>query len=101
MTKEELRVKVEEQKLIMNNANNKVYSYVMDYIETLPYKAGDKISCTRFDICWITGIIPEQFNCEYTGMILVGVNPAKKDGTRSHKECILRYFEIDSIKKID
>ena len=101
MTKEELRVKVEEQKLIINNANNKVYSNVMDYIETLPYKVGDKISCTRFDICWITGIIPEQFNCEYTGMILVGVNPAKKDGTRSHKECILRYFEIDSIKKID
>lgn len=101
MTKEELRVKVEEQKLIMNNAKNKVYSYVMDYIETLPYKAGDKISCTRFDICWITSIVPQRNYGGYNGEIEVRINPAKKDGTRSNREFVLWNMETDSIKKIN
>lgn len=101
MTKEELKAKVEEQKLIMNNANNKVYSYVMDYIETLPYKAGDKVSCSRCDVCWISSIIPMKGYKGYTGEIDVRINPAKKDGTRSNREFVLWSMEIDSIKKID
>ena len=33
--------------------------------------------------------------------IEVRVNPAKKDGTRSNREFVLFYEEIDSIKKIN
>lgn len=73
----------------------------MQYIETLPYKVGDKVSCLRCDVCWISSIIPEKFNNHFTGEIEVRVNPAKKDGTRSNREFVLYYGEIDSIKKID
>lgn len=40
MTKEELKVKVAKQLSIIDDANNEIYSYVNDYIESLPYKIG-------------------------------------------------------------
>jgi dUTPase len=43
MTKEELKVKVAKQQSIINDANNQICSDVKEYIETLPYKVGDKI----------------------------------------------------------
>ena len=43
MTKEELKAKVDKQQRIINDANNEICSCVNDYIESLPYKAGDKI----------------------------------------------------------
>lgn len=98
MTKEELKVKVYKQLSIINDANNEIYSYVNDYIESLPYKVGDKVSCSRCDVCWISSIIPMK---GYTGEIDVRINPAKKDGTRSNREFVLLSMEIDSIKKID
>lgn len=52
MTKEELKVKVAKQLSIINDANNEICSYVNDYIESLPYKVGDKVSCSRCDINW-------------------------------------------------
>ena len=45
MTKEELEAKVAKQLSIINEANVEICSYVNDYIESLPYKAGDKGSC--------------------------------------------------------
>ena len=42
MTKEELKVKVDKQLSIINDANDEICSYVNDYIESLPYKVGDK-----------------------------------------------------------
>ena len=100
MTKEELKVKVAKQLSIINDANDEICSYVNDYIESLPYKVGDKVSCSRCNVCWITSIVPER-GCGYNGEIEVRVNPSKKDGTRSNREFALSYWEIDSIKKID
>ena len=100
MTKEELKTKVEEQKSIIKHTENQICSYVMQYIETLPYKVGDKVSCLRYDVCWISSIIPDKYNNRFTGEIEVRVNPAKKDGTRSIREFVLWNIEIYSIKKI-
>ena len=101
MTKEELKVKVAKQLSIINDANDEICSYVNDYIESLPYKVGDKVSCSRCDVCWIASIVPERNYAIYSGMIEVRVNPAKKDGTRSNREYIIYSWEVDSIKKID
>ena len=97
MTKEELKVKVAKQLSIIDDANNEICSYVNDYIESLPYKVDDKISCIRCDVCWISSIRPN--GC--TGFIEIRVNPAKKDGTRSNREFVLNGRNRDSIKKID
>lgn len=101
MTKEELKEKVEQQKIAINDANNKIRFEVKKYIKSLPFKVGDKVSCTRFGICWIASIIPERARGGYTGEVVVRINPAKKDGTRSSREFGLFSFEVDSIKKID
>lgn len=100
MTKEELKVKVDKQLSIINDANDEICSYVNDYIESLPYKADDKVSCSRYDVCWITRIVPNRWYNSYDGKIKVIINPAKKNGTRSNKEFVLSNMEIDSIKKI-
>jgi ribosomal protein L21E len=101
MTKEQLKVKVAKQLSIINEANVEISSYVNDYIESLPYKVGDKVICSRCDVCWIKSIVPEKSYSGYTGEIEVRINPAKKDGTRSNREFVLWSMEIDSIKKID
>lgn len=101
MTKEELKSKVAKQQSIINDANDEICSCVNDYIESLPYKVGDKVSCSRCDVYWITSIIPKQYCGNYTGEIEVRINPAKKDGTRSNREFVLCSMEVDSIKKID
>lgn len=101
MTKEELEAKVAKQQSIINDANNQIYSDVNEYIKNLPYKVGDKVSCTRCDVCWIKSIVPERSYTRYSGEIEVRINPAKKDGTRSIREFVLWSMEIDSIKKID
>ncbi len=101
MTKDELQAKVAKQQSIIDDANNEICSYVNDYIESLPFKVGDKVSCSRCDVCWITSIIPKRFCGDYTGEIEVRINPAKKDGTRSNREFVLWCMEVDSIKKID
>lgn len=101
MTKEELNVKVNNLLGIINDANDVIRSCVNDYIESLPYKVGDKVSCSRCDVCWITSIAPERGRSGYTGKIDVRINPAKKDGTRSNREFVLLNMEIDSIKRID
>lgn len=101
MTKEELKVKVAKQLSIIDDANNEICSYVNDYIESLPYKVGDKVSCSRCNVCWIKSIVPERSFTRYSGEIDVRINPAKKDGTCSNRELKLWNMEIDSIKKID
>lgn len=101
MTKEDLYEKVWEQQSIIEHIENQICSYVMQYIETLPYKVGDKVSCSRCDVCWIASIVPKKYRNHFTGDIEVRVNPAKKDGTRSNREFVLFYGEIDSIKKIN
>ena len=101
MTKEELKEKVDKQQSIINDDNHEIYSCVNDYIESLPYKLCDKVSCRRCDVCWISSIVPEKYRNRFTGDIEVIINPAKKDGTRSNREFLLYYGEIDSIKKIN
>lgn len=101
MTKEELKANVDKQQSVINDANHEIYSCVNDYIESLPYKLGDKVSCSRCDVCWISSIVPEKYRNRFTGEIEVRINPAKKDGTRSNREFLLFYKEIDSIKKIN
>lgn len=101
MTKEELKAKVAKQQSIIDDANNKIYSCVNDYIESLPYKVGDKVSCSRCNVCWITSIVPKRNYGGYNGKIEVRINPAKKDGTRSNREFVLWDMEVNSIKKID
>lgn len=101
MTKEELEAKVTKKQNLINAINDEILSYVTEYIEGLPYKVGDKVSCSRCDVCWIETITPEQCNSYYTGDIVIRINPAKKDGTRSNRLFVLFGMEIDSIKKID
>lgn len=101
MTKEDLNEKVWGQQSIIEHIENQICSYVTQYIETLPYKVGDKVSCRRCDVCWIASIVPEKYRNHFTGNIEVRVNPAKKDGTRSNREFVLWSMEVDSIKKID
>lgn len=101
MTKEELKAKVAKQQSIINDANNQICSDVKEYIESLPYKVGDKVSCSRCDVSWIESITPEQYNSYYTGDIVIRINPAKKDGTRSNRLFVLFGMEVDSIKKIN
>lgn len=101
MTKEELEAKVAKQKDIIRIANDKIYSDVKEYIKGLLYKVGDKVSCSRCDVCWITSIVPERNYGKYTGEIEVRINPAKKDGTRSNREFVLLSMKVGSIKKID
>lgn len=101
MTKEELNVRVNNLQGIINAACDEIRSCVNDYIESLPYKVDDKVSCSRCDVCWITSIAPERGRSGYTGEIDVRINPAKKDGTRSNREFVLYDGEIDSIKKIN
>lgn len=69
MTKEELEAKVAKQLSIINDANDKICSCVNDYIESLPYKVGDKVSCSRCDVCWITSIVPKRYYSGYNGEI--------------------------------
>lgn len=101
MTKEELEAKVTEQESIIEYAENQICSDVKEYIKSLPYKVGDKVSCCRCDVCWIASIVPEKYRDRFTGDIEVRINPAKKDGTRYNREFVLYYGEIDSIKKIN
>lgn len=101
MTKEELEVKVSKQKSIIDDANNQIYSDVKEYIDSLPYKVGDKVSCSRCDVCWIASIVPERVYKGYTGEIEVRINPANKDGNRSKRYYLIDSLEVDSIKKID
>ena len=101
MTKEELQAKVTKKQNLINAINDDILSYVTEYIDGLPYKVGDKVSCSRCDVCWIASIIPERNFAIYSGMIEVRINPAKKDGTRSNREFVLWSMEIDSIKKIN
>lgn len=101
MTKEELKEKVAKQQSIINDANNQICSDVKEYIESLPYKVGDKVSCFICDVCWIASIVPKRGCKGYTGEIDVKINHAKKDGTRSNREFVLYSFEVDSIKNID
>ena len=90
MTKEELKAKVAKQQSIINDANNQICSDVKEYIESLPYKVGDKVSCSRCNVCWIASIIPERGSGGYyTGWVEARINPAKKDGTRSNREFVL------------
>ena len=100
MTKQELQVKVVEQQCIIEGANSEIWCYVNDYIRSLPYKIGDKVSCCICDVCWIASIVPKRNYARYSGMIDVRINPAKKDGTCSNREFVLLSMEIDSIKKI-
>ena len=72
-----------------------------EYINSLPYKVGDKVSCSRYNVCWITRIVPKRFYNGYTGEIEVRINPTKKDSNRSNREFVLLNMEVDSIKKID
>ena len=101
MTKEELEAKVTKKQNLINAINDEILSYVTEYIEGLPYKVGDKVSCSRCDVCWIASIIPMRSYGNYTGEIEVRIKPSKKDGTRSNREFVLLGMEVDSIKKID
>ena len=96
MTKEELEAKVSIQKDIISKAESQICKDVEEYIESLPFKVDDKISCIRCDVCWISSIRPNGS----TGFVEIRVNPAKKDGTRSNREFVLWSVESDSIKKI-
>ena len=101
MTKQELQVKVVEQQCIIEGANSEIKCYVNDYIRSLPYKIGDKVSCCRCDVCWIASIVPKRYYSGYSGEIEVRINPAKKDGNRSKRYYLIDSWEVDTIKKID
>ena len=101
MTKQELQLKVIDERSIINGANIDICSYVNDYIRSLPYKIGDKVSCCRCDVGWIASILPKQCYMIYTGEIEVRINPAKKDGNRSKRAYLIDSWEVDTIKKID
>lgn len=100
MTKEELDAKVSIQTDIISKANYRIYKDVTEYIEGLPYKVDDKISCDRFSVCWISSITPVNIGVPPI-IFEIRVNPAKKGGTRSNEVFLLDGWERDSIKKIN
>lgn len=51
MTKEELNEKVEQQKIAINDANNKICFEVKKYIKSLPFKVGDKVVQFHLETC--------------------------------------------------
>lgn len=99
MTKEELKAKVSIQKDIITKAKHQIYKYVTEYIEGLPFKVDDKISCARCDVCWISSITPNISGIP--SLVEIRVNPAKKDGTRSNRVFVLNGYNKENIKKID
>lgn len=99
MTKEELDAKVSIQKDIISKAKSQICKDVTEYIEGLPYKVDDKITCARCDVCWISSITPNISGVP--SLVEIRVNPAKKDGTRSNRVFVLNGYNRDSIKKID
>lgn len=101
MTKEELKAKFAEQQNIIENANNQIRSDMMEYIKSLPFKVGDKISCEWYDAGFISSICPETYHDKYTGNIDLRINLVKKDGTPSKRERKIWDDVFDSIKKID
>ena len=106
MTEEEIKAKVSKQQSIIKDAYNQIFSDMKEYIESLPYKVGDKVSYSRCDVCWIASIVPERIRTINSGMIYSGmieliINTAKKDGTRSKREYLIHSWEVYSIKKID
>lgn len=101
MTKEELQKEVSDWENVKEHANEQIYSAVTDYINSLTYKVGDKVSTSSIDVGWIVSIKPKKYYAGYTGGIEVRLNPAKKDGTRSKREYVLWEYELDSIKKFD
>lgn len=100
MTKEELKVKVAKQLSIINNANDEICSYVNDYIESLPYKVGDKVSYSRCGPSG-TGIISSISLDQRTNLVEVRVNPLNVDGTHLSRTILYDIFERSDIKKID
>lgn len=99
MTKEELEAKVSIQKDIISKAKRQICKDVEEYIESLPFKVDDKISCIRCDVCWISSITPNISGVP--SLIEIRVNPAKKDGTRSNRVFVLNGYNRENIKKID
>lgn len=100
MTKEELKVKVAKQLSIINNANDEICSYVNDYIESLPYKVGDKVSYSRCGPSGV-GIISSISLDQMTNLVEVRVNPLNVDGTCLSRTILYDIFEGNDIKKID
>lgn len=101
MTKEELDKRVAELESEREKINEQMYDAVMDYISSLPYKEGDRVTTDFRPVVWITSIRPKRKGLDYTDEIEVWVNLPKSDGTRSRRCTSLWRTEIDTIKKID
>lgn len=76
-----------------------------DYIKALPVKIGDKIMDEDGNVGWLSKIVPYRSPSEIfmraTLQLTLFFHMEKKDGTRSNREFLLFYGEIDSIKKIN
>lgn len=95
MNIEELDSLVNVQKDIIKQANNQIKKLVQEYIDGLPYKAGDKVLLVvQESEVWIDSIYPQfdTLSGLYTGGVSIYINRAKKDGTRSKRsECLCCY----------
>lgn len=63
------------------------------FIESLPFKVGDKVKIKNHRIGWITSIRPHSWGIE------ILYNPPKKDGTRSIRK-IIEYVSVEDVQKI-
>lgn len=95
MTIEELEIIVNDQRNIIKKANEQIRELVQNYINSLPYKAGDKVLLVvQGSEVWIDSIYPQfdTLSGLYTGGVSIYINRAKKDGTRSKRsECLCCY----------
>lgn len=100
MTKEELMAKVITQKNIIRNAEKQMHSDIQEYLKSLPYKVGDKVSYSRCGPSG-TGIISSISLDQRTNLVEVRVNPLNVDGTHLSRTILYDIFERSDIKKID
>lgn len=70
----------------------KKVSLKKEYIYSLPYKAGDKVTVKNFGECWIKKIDVADY-----GKITLDVFPKKKNGERSKAYRSLWYMDVNDI----
>lgn len=100
MIKEELIAKIITQKTIIRNAEKQIHSDIQEYLKSLPYKVGDKVSYSRCGPSG-TGIISSISFNQMTNLIEVRVNPLNVDGACLSRTILYDIFEGSDIKKID
>ena len=88
---------IEKEKLLQkqNTIRNELITLDKLFIESLPFKVGDKVDIPRHGVGWI-----ESISTSYIDKLDIYFYPPKKDGTRSNRRRCAYFISHDSIKKL-